>query len=422
MEKILFLGGEPGTYEMIQYAKEQGVYTIVTDWFDLEHSRAKRAADEYWMISYADINRIEKKCRKEKVTAIMAASSEYATGVMIELCERLALPCFATKESFHYEKDKADFKKMCREVGVPVPKEYKLSNDLSKEEIERIEFPVAVKPVDQSGGKGITYCYNREDLIDAFGRVSEFSNNPKKVIEKMIEGKVFTVYYALAEGDVSLLCMQSELKSQTKDNTVSSCFASSTATHYVHEYVEQMNDKVIEVIKRCGCRENVAWIEVILDDEGKFYAIEFAQRLGQDLIPLEYSRIGEVDLLKWGVDSALGRKHSREDLPKGLEYPMKKYAYSYMLCCRKSGTVKEIVGVEKLQQHKNVDILLDICIGDKLQISGKEIGYIGFYTETLDEAYKLIEEINTSVLIRNEKNEDMLVPYATVERFKLEDL
>lgn len=74
-DKILFLGGDPGTCEMIEYAKGKGVYTIVCDWYDLEHSKAKRMADEHWDISYAEIDLIEKKCRENHVTAVMAASS-----------------------------------------------------------------------------------------------------------------------------------------------------------------------------------------------------------------------------------------------------------------------------------------------------------------------------------------------------------
>ena len=34
----------------------------------------------------------------------------------------------------------------------------------AQEDIERIEFPVMVKPVDNGGGVGMSVCYGREEL------------------------------------------------------------------------------------------------------------------------------------------------------------------------------------------------------------------------------------------------------------------
>ena len=51
MKKLLMLGTSYGTGLMLDYAKSQGVHTIVTDYLEPEHSPGKLIADEYWMIS-----------------------------------------------------------------------------------------------------------------------------------------------------------------------------------------------------------------------------------------------------------------------------------------------------------------------------------------------------------------------------------
>ena len=51
MKKLLMLGTSKASCEMIEYAKSQGIYTIVTDYLAPEKSKAKLIADEYWMIS-----------------------------------------------------------------------------------------------------------------------------------------------------------------------------------------------------------------------------------------------------------------------------------------------------------------------------------------------------------------------------------
>ena len=45
-KKLLILGGSAYMTECVLKAKELGVYTIVTDWHELNRSPAKRIADE----------------------------------------------------------------------------------------------------------------------------------------------------------------------------------------------------------------------------------------------------------------------------------------------------------------------------------------------------------------------------------------
>lgn len=47
MKKLLMLGTSKASCEMIEYAKSQGIYTIVTDYLTPEKSKAKLIADEY---------------------------------------------------------------------------------------------------------------------------------------------------------------------------------------------------------------------------------------------------------------------------------------------------------------------------------------------------------------------------------------
>jgi len=419
MKKILFLGSDPGTIDMIHYAKSIDMYTIVADWFDAEHSEAKREADDYWVMSYAEVDALEEKCRDESVEAVMAASSEFATGIMIELCERLGLPCYISKKSFSYEKNKAEFKKICKLAGVPVPKDYKISRDMLEEELELVEFPVVVKPVDQCGSKGVTYCNNKEELIQACKKAREISDNPEIVVEQKIEGREFAAYYALADGEISLLFLHSELAANK--NMPGACFATSNVTDSVEKFVETVNESVINALKLCGCREHVAWVQMIQDKDGKFYVFELGYRLGADLAPFEYINVGDLDLAKWGVECALGMQHTREELPQGLTKKMDKFFFTYMLCCVKSGIVKEIRGLQTLKRCKKINILLDVCVGDALEAWGKSIGHVGFYADTEEEICDMLEWVNEELHILNEENEEMILHYMTANRFREEE-
>ena len=55
-KKLLILGGNALTMDIVEKAKDLGVYTIVTDWNSIERSPAKRIADEYWNSKYEELN------------------------------------------------------------------------------------------------------------------------------------------------------------------------------------------------------------------------------------------------------------------------------------------------------------------------------------------------------------------------------
>lgn len=67
------LGTSKASCEMIEYAKSQGIYTIVTDYFEPEKSKAKLIADEYWMISTGDFDALEKSVEKNILMEYAAA-------------------------------------------------------------------------------------------------------------------------------------------------------------------------------------------------------------------------------------------------------------------------------------------------------------------------------------------------------------
>lgn len=76
--KLLMLGTTGrGTKELLLEAKRRGIYTIVTDNLSVEKAPLKLLADEYWMISTADIDILEEKCREEGVAAIMNGISTF---------------------------------------------------------------------------------------------------------------------------------------------------------------------------------------------------------------------------------------------------------------------------------------------------------------------------------------------------------
>lgn len=198
-KKLLILAGSIHEYDLVRRAKELGVYTIVTDYYDTETSPAKQIADEYWNISWDDLDALELRCRKEHIDGITAGYSESTVDRCIKLCSRLGLPCYCTQQQLDILKDKKRFKEECRKYGVPVVREY-----TTKESVEK--FPVIVKPVDRGGSIGVGVANNKEELDLVYDYAMEMSYSKEVIIEDFIcWGTKIDAYYAITDGEITFL-------------------------------------------------------------------------------------------------------------------------------------------------------------------------------------------------------------------------
>lgn len=206
-KKLLILAGGANLVTLVRRAKELGVYTIVTDYYDATVSPAKKEADEAWNISWSDLDALEKKCREVGVDGITTGYSESPLECCIALCKRLDLPCYCTEEQLLFTRDKVKFKEVCRQNGVPVVKEY-----ATIEEVD--SFPIIVKPVDRAGSIGVGIATNKEELRKVYDYAMEMSYCKQVIIEKYISGTKIDVYYEIRDGKATLISTDSVINAK----------------------------------------------------------------------------------------------------------------------------------------------------------------------------------------------------------------
>lgn len=98
-KKLLVLGATANEIPLVKRAQELGAYVITTDYnTDFRKSPAKNVSDEYWNVSWSDIDELEKQCRTYGINGVTAGFSEIRIDNMIKLCERLDLPCYVTSK------------------------------------------------------------------------------------------------------------------------------------------------------------------------------------------------------------------------------------------------------------------------------------------------------------------------------------
>ena len=75
-KRLLILGGNNMSKEIVRKARSMGVYTIVTDWYDTERSPVKLIADAYWNESIENYDKLSELIKENKVDGVLTGFTD----------------------------------------------------------------------------------------------------------------------------------------------------------------------------------------------------------------------------------------------------------------------------------------------------------------------------------------------------------
>lgn len=415
MRKLLILGSDFGTIQVVREAHKMGIYVIVAD--TMETSPTKEDADEAWLLSTTDTDTIVKKCQKEQITALMFGASDFNVWNAREVCKRLNLPIYCDSDySCRVARDKGEFKRICRAVGAPVAPDYALSDALSKEDLDKVSYPVVVKPVDKSGNRGMSYCSNREELMEGYKAAREISDK-EILVERQLHGKEYNVHYVLADGHARLLYFSSTHHEPGEAENLYS-FKCTTSCH-LKQYIEEVNDSVISAIEKSECREGIVWFDCIRDDDGHFYMLEMGYRFGGVMSYVPYERVTGFNTVRWMLECALGVKHTEQDLPPALDKALSGCAASYNLFSRYDGEITAIEGLAEIEKLSGVFVDIPKRAGNSVRLNAC-MGLLGIYGGDIEEVCDRLKKINSLLRTTNNEGANMFIYFDDYDSLRQE--
>ncbi len=402
MKKILLIGDNLHTAEMIEMAKAKGIYTIITDNKSVEESPSKKVADEHWDISVTDIDALEKKAREEGVTGITCGASEICMTSVRELCKRMGLPFWMEDVAWEITNNKVKFKKLCQECGLPVAKEFKLDMNFAQEDLDKIEYPVVVKPADGFASRGLHVCTNEAELKEGFKDAYELSSIKEVVVEKYFTGWEVQLLFAFHDGKPYLATTGDTYGDKIHNNTI--VFALGP-TQYMERYEKEWKKPIEDLFAKLQCKSGIGFIQFVLDG-GNAAVMEMNYRL-----PGGHNNIDAV-MYKSMLDCALGENTlTAEDL---AYHSHDQICYALWL---KPGTIAKIEGVDELKaKMSSLYITVSKKVGDVVS-ENEGMRRIGFYIVSMtskEEVINNIEFINDTVKVYDTEGNDMVYKYSFV--------
>lgn len=405
VKKIIFLGGFPQMIDIVFVAREMGIYTIVVD--RNEKSPAKQFADEAINISTDNIDEIEKFCIENGVDGVFTGFEDFNIHIAQELCERLNMPFYATKEQLKIITNKDRFKKECRKYGVPVIEQYDFD-----EAVALKKYPYIVKPADSYGSRGITIAKNEEDLKNGLKKAVLVSQTSTAVIERFIGTSYGTeLFYTIINEKIYLTVTADRYTVRTEDTTVPLPVAEVFPSKHRDEMVRTIDKNIREMLKGMGIKNGLVLIQALYED-GEFFVYEMAYRFtGEQHYRLVLSQNG-VSLAKFMIKLALSEDVSdfETDLLKDESFTKPSINLAVVL---KPGTIKEITGLDKVYQidevisynltHKNGD-----CVNASGDYSHMLIR-VNMVAENYEKLKKAIKNVRDYVRVTSCEGEDMIV-------------
>ena len=188
MKNLLILGTGKDQVFGIKKAKEMGLYMIGLD--INEFSDGSRLVDEFYKVNIKDENEVVEFLKKynKPIDGVIAFGVDIPE-ILAKVAELKGVFYYTDYETALLSKDKYKAKKRMRKYGVKLPQFSKIETfeDLAKK-IKDFDYPCVLKPVDNSGARGVLRITEDVDLKWAFEYSKSFSKSGYLILEKFLDG------------------------------------------------------------------------------------------------------------------------------------------------------------------------------------------------------------------------------------------
>lgn len=330
-KKLLIAGGGYADIPLIQAGQKIGFHVITSG--NRPDDAGHRYSDKYQPADFSDTEAMLSLAKKLSIDAICACSNDFSALSSAYVAEKLGLPghdSFETSKIIHHKDIYRDF---ALKNSIPTPRAIGYSNtDQAVEGIKTFQLPVIIKPIDLTGGKGITTVYSYNDAKDAIEKAFAISRAKRIVIEEFIEGTRHGFSAFIVEGKVTFYFADNE--HYYKNQYMVS--AASTPADIPADVKQRLCTESEKIASLLSLKTGIFHIQYILKGKAPVI-IEICRRSPGDLYTRFVEHATGVDYPSWIVKSSAGMDCS------GLTFAEPKGFFArHCIMSSKPGTVKAI--------------------------------------------------------------------------------
>jgi biotin carboxylase len=353
-KKLFVVGGGYADIPIIKAAKQLGYY-VITGGLD-ENGLGNRYSDIFCRADNSDQEAVLKVARDQQVDVICPSAAGYSAVSCAYAAEQLGhdyLDSYSAARTLHY---KDSFQRLAKEHDLPSPKAESFSDiEAAKKAVAGFNFPLIVKPVDMSGGKGIVKVGNAAEAKAAISNAFARSKAGTIIIEEFIEGSNHGFSSIIRGGKVAFYFTDNEYYYLNKYTVAGATTPGDVPQAAVGTIVSAI-EKMAEVLK---LKNGIFHLQFILRD-GQPYIIDICRRVPGDLY---------VEFVKQatGVDypSFIIKAYAGMDIADLAHKPTGGHFTRHVIMSDRNGTFRHI-GFDAAIEKNIIDRLPIFKSGDRV--------------------------------------------------------
>jgi len=355
--KMLIAGGGYADIPLILAAKKIGYYVITSG--NRPDELGHNYSDEYQKADFSDPDAMLEIARSFNVSAICACCNDFSALSCAYVAEKLGLPGHDSFEVAKIIHQKDRYREFAINNSIPTPRAMGASNiEDGHKAIDLLRFPLIIKPVDLTGGKGVSTIYEKEQAIGALGKAFEISRAKRVVIEEYLKGSRHGFSAFLRNGRIAFYFSDNE-HYYLNPYLVSAASVPGLVSHDVVKELCYLSEKIASLL---SLKTGIFHIQYILY-KGQPVIIEICRRAPGDLYIKLVEIATGVDYSKWIVRASAGLdcEELEHAEPKG-------FFTRHCVMASRTGTINNVkfdsslnnMIVEKMMWWKQGDRVTDV--------------------------------------------------------------
>ncbi|WP_036384310.1 carbamoyl-phosphate-synthetase [Muricauda sp. MAR_2010_75] len=413
MKKLIILGGNPETAVLVDVANAMGIYTIVVD--PNPNAPAKKNASETHDIDGFDIDGIVKLAKDRNVDAVLVGVADILVKPYREICEKLGVHCYATKEAVEAFCSKDGFKRYCAEYNIQdIPGIYLDETNIDKP--ENLDYPLMIKPVDSGGGVGMKICRDDKDYNESVKTALKFSKKGVVLVEKYMDCDDMAAYYTFRYGVPYISAISDRLTTKKQGDASPVCIGAVYPSKHSQLFIDQVHPKLCELFKGLKIQNGVLNIQFFVEN-GIVYAYDPGFRLQGEAPHIHIAHINGFDHREMLVNYSFTGEMGEDDFAEKNDYWFKGKTACTIWILLTGGEIGSIEGVDKIKNDPNTVFVLErFKEGDTVEeewLGTERQVYSRIYvvTDTIAEINSKINAFKEVLKIKDTNGENMILEW-----------
>lgn len=389
-KKLLLAGGGYADIPLILAAQKLGYFVVTSG--NRPEELGHKVSDEYRAADFSDPEAMLELAKDLGIDAICPCCNDFSAISSAYVAEQLGLPGYDSYETSKLIHHKDSYRKFAIENGIPTP--YAKGFGDFEEALSCIgdfHFPVIIKPVDLTGGKGITKINDQVEARVALEGAFAISKLGRVVVEEFIEGSRHGFSAFIRDGKVVFYFTDNEHYYLNPYMVSAASTPSTVPESAIMELVSQ-SEKISELL---SLKTGIFHVQFILQDDNPII-IEICRRPPGDLYIKLVEHATGVDYPSWIVRAFCGL-----DCSELSQKEVDGYYLRHCIMASRTGRLDEVV-IDPSIEDKIIDRMIWWQHGDQVDnhlVAKFGIVFIKFDSmgELLDKSEKMQEFIKANI-------------------------